>query len=139
MLTDEDLHLRCVVGNITILHGRHRSAVRSDGGSGQRERSVHFRVYRQRGVHRQPTQEEGVQETHGSSECLCSYLSLVQNKLAFITCTFSPWMSTTQGRSATCSSTVRTAARPSTITFRSLSQDCHASRLLCKMLMVFLF
>ena len=69
MLTDEDLHLKCVVGNITILHGRHRSAVRSDGGSGQRERSVHFRVYRQRGVHRQPTQEEGVQETHGSGEC----------------------------------------------------------------------
>ena len=54
---------------IAILHGRHRSAVRSDGGSGQRERSVHFRVYRQRGVHRQPTQEEGVQETHGSGEC----------------------------------------------------------------------
>ena len=65
----------------------------------------------------------------------CSKQSLVCHILAFLTHTYSLWTSTTQERSATCSSTARTAARPSTITFRSLFLDFHAKKCSFKLLL----
>ena len=47
------------------LHWHTFSAVRGDGGARQRERRVHLRVHRQRGFHRQPAEEESIQEANG--------------------------------------------------------------------------
>ena len=50
---------------LILLHRHISPAVRGDGGAGQRERRVHLRVHRQRGFHRQPAQEESIQEANG--------------------------------------------------------------------------
>ena len=55
--------------------------MRGDGGAGQRERRVHLRVHRQRGFHRQPAEEESIQEANGPGEddenwILVFYLSM---------------------------------------------------------------
>ena len=50
---------------LILLHWHTFPAVRGDGGAGQRQRRVHLRVHCQRSFHRQPAQEESIQEANG--------------------------------------------------------------------------